>query len=38
MDTIFSGIKSKTISQIKTELSNSNIDFSDIVREHLVGV
>ena len=33
MDTIFSGIKSKTISQIKTELSNSNIDFSDIVRE-----
>jgi len=33
MDTIFSETNRKTISQIKTELTNSNIDFSDIVRE-----
>ena len=33
MDTIFSETNRKTISQIKTELSDSNIDFSDIVRE-----
>ena len=33
MDNIFSETNRKTISQIKTELSDSNIDFSDIVRE-----
>ena len=33
MDTIFSETNRKTISQIKTELTDSNIDFSDIVRE-----
>ena len=33
MDDIFSATNRKTISQIKTELTDSNIDFSDIVRE-----
>jgi len=33
MDNIFSETNRKTISQIKTELVDSNIDFSDIVRE-----
>ena len=33
MSVIFNDTNKKTISQIKTELTNSNIDFSDIVRE-----
>jgi len=33
MDNIFSETNRKTITQIKTELADSNIDFSDIVRE-----
>lgn len=33
MDNIFSETNRKTITQIKTELTDSNIDFSDIVRE-----
>ena len=33
MDNIFSETNRKTISQIKSELTDSNIDFTDIVRE-----
>lgn len=33
MDNIFSDTNRKTITQIKTELADSNIDFSDILRE-----
>ena len=33
MDNIFSETNRKTISQIKSELTDSNIDFTDIVRD-----